>query len=146
MTGSWGGRRKVGKPYRGRYHTPDIIYLLEQPKVTQTRGGYNTTSVKGKEDYVETGVQFKAYTYLATGRYFSTQVAPMEYGDGYVYDGLIAIIHTSDTTEENLARLRPGQIVAVTRKDYTGEKALYRIATGNPYNRHVEYRLVPLMD
>ena len=146
MTNSWGGRRKVGKPYRGRYHTPDIIKLLTQPTVTQTRSGYNTTSVKNTLDYEETGVSFPAYTYLATGRYFSTQVAPMEYGDGYVYDGLIAIIHTANASEEDLAKLRPGQIVSVTRKDYTGEGARYRIATGNPYNRHVEYRLVPIMD
>lgn len=139
------GFSKIKRPLRGQYYTPDTIELMSMPESVVTRSGYETSNISGYGTYQSTGVTFKAYTYLATGRFFSTKVSPSEYGDGDVFDGLIAIIHTEGYPEGVLDQLIPTAIVKVTRQGYTSPGTLYRIDTGNPYPGHVEMKMVPVI-
>lgn len=139
----WG---KISRPTRGEFFTPDTIEPMVPIKSKRTRSGYTTPEMSGQDGYEPTGFKFKAYSYLATGRFFSTQTTPSEYGDGDVFDALLAIIHTEGMPEEACNLLQPSAIVRLTRAQYTGEGALYRLVTGNVYPEHVEYKLVPLVD
>lgn len=125
--------------------TPDVLELVEQLKSRQTDAGYISQFQKDKGDYVSTGVTFPAYSYLATGRFLSTQVTPTEYGDRDALDSLLVLIHTTGKSEEDKKKIRPTQVVRIYRKGYSPETGkLYRLVTGNPYPSHYEYRLVPI--
>lgn len=139
------GFSKIRRPLKGQYYTPDVIEVMETMPSTMTRAGNLTSNISGYDAYQSTGYKFPAYTYLATGRFFSTKVSPSEYGDAEVFDGLIALIHTKGFPEKALDLLRPTAVVKVTRKGYTEPRKLYRIDTGNPYADHVEMKLVPLV-
>lgn len=141
------GFSAIKRPARGEFYTPDIIEVMIPRKSIQTRTGHITPSVGNYKDYESAGYEFKAYTYLATGRFLSTQVTPTEYGDGEVFDTLLCIIHTDGVPEEALDLLRPTNIIRVRRKGYTDDEGeFYRLVTGNPYPSHVEFRAVPLID
>lgn len=139
------GFSRIKRPLKGQYYNPDTVEVMEPRPSTRTRAGSLTSNVSGYESYHTTGYIFPAYTYLATGRFFSTRVSPGEYGDAEVFDGLIALIHTKGFPEEALDYLRPTAVVKVTRQGYTEPGKLYRIDTGNPYADHVEMKLVPLV-
>lgn len=127
------------------YFTPDIVEIVEPLSSRQTEAGYITLMQRGKESYVSTGINFPAYTFLATGRFLATSVNPTEYGDREALDHLMAIVHTMGKTEEEKAMIRPTIVARIYRKGYTPESGkLYRMVTGNPYTEHVEYRLTPI--
>lgn len=139
------GFSRIKRPIKGQHYTPDTIEIMQAPRSIMTRGGHMTSNISSYDTYEPTGYKFKAYTYLATGRFFSTKVSPSEYGDGEVFDGLIAIIHTKGYPEKALDLIIPTAVVRVTRQGYTSPDTLYRIDTGNPYADHVEMKLVPLI-
>lgn len=127
------------------FFTPDEIEIVEQLPSRQTEAGYISPFQQDKEDYVATGIVFPAYSYLATGRFLSTQVTPTEYGDRDALDSLMVLIYTIGKTEEEKAKIRPTQVIRLYRKGYTPDSGkLYRLVTGNPYQTHYEYRLVPI--
>lgn len=127
------------------FFTPDEIEIVEQLKSRQTDAGYISPFQLDKESYVATGLTFPAYSYLATGRFLSTQVTPTEYGDRDALDSLMVLIYTIGKTEEEKALIRPTQVIRLYRKGYTPDTGkLYRLVTGNPYQTHYEYRLVPI--
>lgn len=129
---------------RGHF-TPDEIEIVEQLESRQTDAGYISPFQSDKGDYVSTGITFPAYSYLATGRFLSTQVTPTEYGDRDALDSLMVLIYISGKTEEEKAMIRPTQVIRLYRKGYTPSTGkLYRLVTGNPYQSHYEYRLVPI--
>lgn len=129
------------------HFTPDIVELVGQLPSRQTEAGYISPNQREGSDYVSTGVNFPAYSYLATGRFLSTQVTPTEYGDREALDTLMVLIYTIGKTEEEKALIRPTQVIRLYRKGYTPESGkLYRLVTGNPYQTHYEYRLVPIPD
>lgn len=125
--------------------TPDVVEIVEQLESRQTDAGYISPFQMDKGDYVSTGITFPAYSYLATGRFLSTQVTPTEYGDRDALDSLLVLIYTSGKTEEEKSFIRPTQVIRLYRKGYTPDTGkLYRLVTGNPYPGHYEYRLVPI--
>lgn len=142
----------MGFPQSGDYltlthgfFTPDIIEIVEQLPSRQTDAGYISPFQIDKENYVATGVTFPAYSYLATGRFLSTQVTPTEYGDRDALDSLMVLIYTIGKSTEDKDKIRPTQVVRLYRKGYTPTSGkLYRLVTGNPYQTHYEYRLVPI--
>lgn len=147
QTGASGGSgfSVIKRPLKGQFYTPDIMEIMVTPPSRQTRSGHITSDVAGYDNYVPSGYKFKAYSYLATGRFFSTKVNPSEYGDGDAFDPLIVIVHTSGVPEEALDMLRPTAVVSLQRLGYTDPGTLYRIETGNPYPDHVELKIVPLL-
>lgn len=129
---------------RGHF-TPDVVEIVNQLPSRQTEAGYISQFQLDKFDYKPSGISFPAYSYLATGRFLSTQVTPTEYGDRDALDSLLVLIYTTGKTEEEKALIRPTQVIRLYRKGYTPESGkLYRLVTGNPYQTHVEYRLVPI--
>lgn len=136
---------KVKRPTRGQNYAPDTLEVMETQRSTMTRSGHLTPGIVDETSFVSAGYTFPTYLYLATGRFFSTAVTPSEYGDGAVFDGLIAIVHTVGMPEEALALLKPTAIVKIKRKQYLDEGAFYRIVTGNPYQDHVEIKIVPMV-
>ena len=130
------------------YFTPDVVEIVEQLDSRSTEAGYISIWQNGKESYVSTGITFPAYSYLATGRFLSTQVTPTEYGDRDALDSLLVLIYTFGKTKEEQDKIRPTQVIRLYRKGYTPDTGkLYRLVTGNPYAvDHVEYRLVPIPD
>lgn len=138
--------QKIDRPTRGEFYVPDKLEPMVPIKSRRTRAGYTSPEVTGQDGYESTGYVFDAYSYLATGRFFSTQTTPSEYGDGDVFDALLVIIHTAGMPPEACNLLQPSAVVRLTRKQYTGEGALYRLVTGNVYPEHVEYKLVALVD
>lgn len=129
------------------HFTPDVVEIVEPLTSRQTDAGYISPNQLGKESYVGTGIEFPAFSYLATGRFLSTQVTPTEYGDRDALDSLMALIYFDGKTEEEKARIKPTVVVRLYRKEYTPESGkLYRLVTGNPYPSHYEYRLVPIPD
>lgn len=127
------------------FFTPDVLELVDQLKSRPTEGGYISPFQDDKLSYVATGVTFPAYAYLATGRFLATQVTPTEYGDREALDSLMVLIYTIGMSEEDKAKIRPTQVVRLYRKGYTPAAGkLYRLVTGNPYQTHYEYRLVPI--
>lgn len=132
---------------KGMY-TPDRIEILKQRQVQMTTAGYLTESAYGKDSYQSTGIELPCFTYLATGRFLSTQVTPKEYGVGDTKDYLMAIINTRNVSPEIVSAFKVDAVVKIHRKGYTLEEdgKLYRIVTGNPYPDHIEIRLVPVFD
>lgn len=127
------------------FFTPDVVEIVVPLVSQQTNSGYISPMQQDKEDYVSSGITFPAYSYLATGRFLSTQVSPTEYGDREALDSLMVLIYIDGKTEAELAYIRPTQVVRLYRKEYTADSGkLYRLVTGNPYQTHFEYRLVPL--
>lgn len=128
------------------YFTPDVVEIVEQLTSRQTGSGYISVNQMGAESYKPTGLTFPAYSYLATGRFLSTQVTPTMYGDRDALDSLMVLIYTFDKTEEEKDEIRPTRVVRIYRKGYSPSTGkLYRLVTGNPYAiDHVEYRLVPI--
>lgn len=125
--------------------TPDEIEIVEQLPSRQTDAGYISPFQLDRGSYVATGITFPAYSYLATGRFLSTQVTPTEYGDRDALDSLMVLIYTIGKTEEEKEKIRPTQVIRLYRKGYTPDTGkLYRLVTGNPYQTHYEYRLVPI--
>lgn len=127
---------------RGRYR-PSTIELLEKQESYQTEHGDITWHTHNSSDLKSLGIIIPAYAYLATGRFFSTSVAPSEYGDADASDALIAIIYLDDIPDEHLDKLSTGSIVKLTVSMYTS-KDVYRVETGNSYSEHIEVRLVPM--
>jgi hypothetical protein len=129
------------------FYTPDVVEIVEPLTSRQTDSGYISPFQTGKENYVATGVSFPSYSYLATGRFLSTQVTPTEYGDRDALDSLLVLIYVIGKTQAEKDTIRPTQVVRLYRKQYTPETGkLYRLVTGNPYPTHFEYRLVPIPD
>ena len=128
------------------HFTPDVLEIVGQLDSRQTDAGYISQFQTDKSNYVATGITFPCYSYLATGRFLSTQVTPTEYGDRDALDSLMVLIYTFGKTEEEKDLIRPTQVVRLYRKNYTPEGGkLYRLVTGNPYQtNHFEYRLVPI--
>lgn len=138
------GRIKI--PNKAHYFVPDKMELLKPMEAYQTSSGHITPLVSGIDSYVPTGIIIPCYSYLATGRFFSTQKAPSEYGDADVQDPLIVLIHTTKVPKEYLPYIQTGAVVRFTRQMYTEENAIYRLATGNVYSNHVEYKIVPVVN
>lgn len=140
------GEVEIIRARRGFFSTPDTVELQAPIESRVDRSGFVSPQVSNQGEYVTVGTPLPALSLLATGRFFSTQVAPHEYGDGDVADGLIVLIHKRHLTPEMRRLLRPTSIIRLTRREYGEEKRLYRMVTGNPYPEHVEYRIIPLVD
>lgn len=136
---------KIKRPNRGQHYAPDTLEVMVPQKSKMTRSGHLTPGITDETSFVSAGYTFPTYLYLATGRFFSTAVSPTEYGDGAVFDGLIAIVHTAGFPDDALALLHPTAVVKIKRKQYLDEGAFYRIVTGNPYQDHVEIKIVPMV-
>lgn len=139
------GFNKIKRPSRGQFYTPDTLEVMYPVQSIQTSSGHLTSNIADESSLESSGYKFKSYMYLATGRFFSTQVTPSEYGDGDVFDSLICIVHTVGMPDEAIALLKPTALVKITRSQYQDEPTLYRIVTGNPYPDHVEIKIVPMV-
>lgn len=127
---------------KGEY-IPSTIELLEHQESYQTEDGHISWHIQNADDIESENIIIKCYAYLATGRFFSTSVAPGEYGDSDASDALIAIIYLKDIPDEHLDKLKTGSVVKLTVSMYTTTD-LYRVETGNSYSEHIEIRLVPM--
>lgn len=127
---------------KGEYQ-PSTIELLQKQESYQTEEGAISWHISHSDDIESGKIIIPCYAYLATGRFFSTSVAPSEYGDADASDALIAIIYLKDIPDEHLDKLSTGSIVKLTVSMYTYTD-LYRIETGNSYADHIEIRLVPM--
>lgn len=127
---------------KGKY-APSTIEFLNTPVADRTESGHITWNMQSSDSIESTGVIVNCYAYLATGRFFSTAVAPSEYGDADASDELLAIIYLDEIPEEHFHLLKTGNVVKLTVAMYTHTE-LYRITTGNPYSDHVEVKLTPL--
>lgn len=124
-------------------YAPSTIELLAEQESLQTEHGDITWHIQNAEDIETLDIVIPCYAYLATGRFFSTSVAPSEYGDADASDALIAIVYLDEIPSEHLDKLSTGSVVKLTVSMYT-RTDLYRVETGNSYSDHIELRLVPM--
>lgn len=140
------GVTEIRMSAKGQYYTPDTVWIQKVIPVEVDDDGYMSPQIATNDQYVDLSGPLPAYSYLATGRFFSTKITPKEYGDGDVDDMLIVIIHKKDVTAEMIEHIRPTAVIRLTRAEYGLDRALYRLDTGNPYETHWEYKAVPLVD
>lgn len=131
---------------KGSFYTPDEVFIQKELKSQLDLSGYMGPQIADNSQYVDVGHALPTYSYLATGRFFSTKITPKEYGDGDVDDMLILIIHKRHLTKEMSRLLRPTAVVRLSRREYGEERRLYRLDTGNPYPTHWEYKAVPIVE
>lgn len=130
---------------KGDFYTPDDVYIQKELPALLDLSGYLGPQVTASTQYEDEGHVLPAYSYLATGRFFSTKITPKEYGDGDVDDLLIILIHKRHITKEMSELLKPTAVVRLSRREYGEERRLYRLDTGNPYPSHWEYKAVPIV-